>query len=177
MGVGVSGLDRHRQLSLPVDRASRLRRDRQALLEVLVRRAVLPIGQRRPLARLALAGRRLALVRLALARALELVEDVHDRRADVPVDRPVDAHLIRDREQMPDLREEALAGLREVLRVAGQPLDRRLAALQHPATGLLGGDGVGMRIDEVLDFDEDCAAEPIHATSRLSVTRGAGRPR
>src|SRR6476660_4649000 len=138
-----------------------------------MRGAVLAVGQRRTLARLALAGRRLALVRLALTRALELVEDVHHGCVDVPVNRSVDSRLVRDREQMPDLREEALAGLREVLRIAGQPLDRRLATLKHPAAGLLGGDGVGVRIDEILDLDEDCAAEPIHATSRPVSQGGA----
>src|SRR5690348_1740595 len=129
-----------------------------------MRGAVLAIRQRRALARLALAGRRLAAGH-SLTVALELGQDELHRALDVPIDRRVDARLVGDREQVPDLLEEALARLREVVRVARQSLDGRLARLQHPTLCFGYRDRVGVGVDEILDLYEDGPAESVHESS------------
>src|SRR5215831_12577068 len=88
--------------------------DDAPLFQVLVRRAVLAIGQRRALARLALARGCLA-AGDTLTATLDLLQDVRHGLGDVAVDRVVDPRLVRDREEVPDLVEQALAGLREVV--------------------------------------------------------------
>ena len=48
------------------------------------------------------------------------------------------------------------------MRVAGQSLDGALTGIQDASLRLRHGDGVRMRVHQVLDFDENGAAESIH---------------
>src|SRR5687767_2449047 len=96
-----------------------LSRERRAL-EVLVRRAVIALGQRCALAGLALSRGRPAPCDPAVECArLELLLDEADRRADALGDRPGDLRLCRDREKAPDVLEQCPVGLREIVRVSG----------------------------------------------------------
>src|SRR5262245_9984897 len=71
--------------------------DAGARLEMLVRRAVLPLRERRPLARLPLARRRLAAGDAAVEGArLDLLLDEGDGRTDDGVHGPGDLRLARD---------------------------------------------------------------------------------
>src|SRR5262245_11180102 len=104
---------------------------------MLVRRAVVPLGQRRPLAGLALAGRRLAACDPAVERSgLDLRLDEADGRADPLAHGPRDLSLRRDREVAADVLEERAIGPGEVLRIGGQALHGPLALLEHVAPGL-----------------------------------------
>src|SRR4051794_39560369 len=104
---------------------------------MLVRGAVVPVGQRRSLARLALPRRRAAAGDPAVERAgLHLLLDERDRGADALLHRPRDLRLARDREIAADVLEEGLVRMGEVLRVAGEPLHRLLARREHGAAGL-----------------------------------------
>src|SRR5438045_1154822 len=79
-----------------------LRGDLRAL-EMLVRRAVVALRQRRALAGLALAGRRLAAGDASVERAgLDLLVDELDGRVHAFLDRPAHLRLVRDREVAPD---------------------------------------------------------------------------
>src|SRR3954454_12814866 len=92
-------------------------------LEVLMRGAVLALGKRRALARLALAGRGAAAGDPAVERArLDLMLDVRDGRADPLGDRPVDPGLRRDGEVAADVLEERALRLREVAWILGEAL-------------------------------------------------------
>src|SRR5689334_8353498 len=99
-----------------------------ACFEVLVTRAVVAVRERRPLARLALAGRRAAAGDAAVERAgLDLLLDELDRRIDPLRHGPRDLRLAGDREVAADVLEERPVGLREIERVGREPLHRRLA--------------------------------------------------
>src|SRR5207302_2610703 len=87
-------------------------------LEVLVRRAVVALRQRRALARLALPRRRAAAGDAAVERAgLDLLLDEVDRGVDTLRDGPGDLRLHGDREVAADVLEERLVRLREVMRI------------------------------------------------------------
>src|SRR4051794_21520196 len=89
-------------------------------LEVLVRRAVVALGQRRALARLALPRRRAAARDTAVERArFDLLLDERDRGSHALLHRPGDLRLRRDREVPPDVLEDPRVGFREVGGVAG----------------------------------------------------------
>src|SRR5918995_5820393 len=99
---------------------------------MLVRRAVVALGQRRALARLALASRRVTARDAAVERTgLDLLLDEGHRGGDALIDGPGDLCLRRDREVAPDVLEERPLRLGEVVRVAGEPLHRLLARLEH----------------------------------------------
>src|SRR5215471_10072080 len=120
-------------------------------LEVLVRRAVVAIRERRALARLALAGRRVAVGDPALERpGLDLLLDELDRGADALVHGPRHLRLDGDREVAPDVLEEGAVGLREVVRIGRETLHRRLARGEHVATVFELCRGVHVRVDEIL---------------------------
>src|SRR5919108_4333799 len=134
-------------------------------LEVLVRRAVVALGQRRPLAGLALAGRRVAARHAADEGArLDLLLDERNRGADALVDGPGDLCLRRDREVAADVLEERPFGLREVLRIAREPLHRLLARLEHRPTVLDLLLRAHVRVDEVFDRAINGSRVLIHAT-------------
>src|SRR5262249_4342965 len=106
-------------------------------LEVLVGRAVVALGKRRPLARLALARRRVAAGDSALERAPpDLLLDEPDGGADALVHGPRDLRLDGDREVAADVLEERAIRLREVVRVGGEALHRALTCRQHLAAVL-----------------------------------------
>src|SRR6187431_1394082 len=91
------------------------------VLEVLVRRAVVPSRQRRPLAGLALACRRVAARDPAIQEpGLDLLLDEARRRADPFTDGPGDLRLCRDREVASDVSEKRPVGPSEVLGVLGE---------------------------------------------------------
>src|SRR5215510_10629660 len=95
-----------------------LRGDRDGLLEMLVRRAVVATGKRRPLARLALPGGRVAPCDASVEQpGLDLLLDERRRRADALTHRPGDARLCRDGEVAPNVREERAVRASEVVRV------------------------------------------------------------
>jgi hypothetical protein len=80
--------------------------DCRSLLEVLVRRAVVATGERRPLARLPLAGRRMATRDAPVEKScFDLLLDERSRGSDAFAHRPRDLRLRRDREVPPDVRE------------------------------------------------------------------------
>src|SRR6266550_1632102 len=107
-------------------RAVRSGRDFGAF-EVLVRRAVVAFRQRCALAGLALARRRVAVRDASFEGArLDLLLDELHRRADSLVYRPGNLGLRRDREVPANLLEERPVGLREVVRIGGEPLHRPL---------------------------------------------------
>ncbi len=136
-------------------------------LEVLVRGAVLALGQRRALARLALARRRAAAGDAAVERAgLDLLLDVLDRRADSPRDRPVHLRLVRDREVAADVLEERPLRLREVARILGEPLDRVLTRGEDCAASLELRLAVGVGLDQVLHGPVDGPGVLIHAREK-----------
>ena len=87
-------------------------------LEVLVRRAVVALGERRALARLPLAGRRAAPSDTAVESArLDLLLDVGGRGGDPLVDGPCDLGLAGDREVAADVLEEGAGRVREIERI------------------------------------------------------------
>src|SRR4051794_6981103 len=99
---------------------------------MLVRGAVVALGQRRALAWLGLAGRRVAARGSAFEGAvLDLLFDELHRRADAVADRPRDLRLHGDREVAPDVLEEGLVRLREVVRSGGEALHRAFAGSEH----------------------------------------------
>jgi hypothetical protein len=110
----------------------------EALLEVLVRRAVLAARQRdalarRPLARAGVTAERAAVDRQAL---LLTLRDVPVGDAHVAVDHPVDAHLTRHREMRPDVVEQRARRAREVVAIAREARERALTCVEQVAAGL-----------------------------------------
>src|SRR5262245_37339984 len=100
--------------------------------EVLVRRAVVAVRQRRALARLALARRRAAACNAAVERArFDLLVDERRRGVHALRDRPRDLRLARDREVAADVLEERAVGLREIERILGKAFHRLLARREH----------------------------------------------
>src|SRR5581483_9439488 len=135
-----------------------------AAFEVLVRRAVVAVRQRRALARLALARRRAAAGDAAVERAgLDLLLDEGDGRADALAHRPGDLRLRGDREVAADVLEEGPVGLGEVLRILGETLHRLLAGLEHLALVLELRLRVHVGVDLVLDRAVDRSRVLIHA--------------
>src|SRR5262245_43018264 len=129
-----------------------------ASFEVLVRGAVVALGKRRALARLALPRRRVAAGDPALERAvLDLLLDELDRSSDAVCDRPGHLRLHGDREIAPDVLEQRLVGLREVVRVGGESLHRAFTGGEHLAPVVELGLGVDVGVDEVLDRPIDRA--------------------
>src|SRR3954470_17441226 len=127
-------------------------------LEMLMRRTVVALGQRRALARLALARRRVAAGDAALERAvLDLLLDEADRGVDAVRHGPGDLRLHRDREIAADVLEERLVGLREIVRVGCQPLHRPLAGREHLTAVLELCVVIHVRVHEVLDRPIDRA--------------------
>src|SRR6267142_4360827 len=106
----------------------------RAGLEMLVRRTVVALGERRALTRLALA-RRCATARNTTVEGsgFDLRLDERAGRSDSLADRPGDLGLGRDWEIAPDVLKERSFGLRKVQRVGGQALHRLLAGLKHLA--------------------------------------------
>src|SRR3954469_9710453 len=99
-----------------------------------MRRAVVALGERRALARLALPRGRPAASNAAVEGAgLDLALDERDRRGDAFPHGPCDLRLARDREVAADVLEERAVGLGEVERVFRQPLHRLFAGPQHVA--------------------------------------------
>src|SRR4249919_3102633 len=117
---------------------------------MLVRRAVVAVGQRRALARLALACRHATAGDAAVKRArLDLALDERNRRRDALAYGPGDLRLARDGEIAAEILEQGPVGLREVERILGQPLHRLLACLEHLAPVLHAGLGVDVRVYEI----------------------------
>src|SRR5262245_9579579 len=129
-----------------------------ASFEVLMRGAVVALGERRALARLALPRRRVAAGNAAFERAvLDLLLDELDRSPDAVRDRPGDLRLHGDREVAPDVLEERLVRLGEVMRVGSESLHRALAGSEHLAPVVELGPGVDIGVDEVFDRPIDRA--------------------
>src|SRR4051794_21591436 len=139
-----------------------------ARFQVLVRRAVVALRQRRPLARLALPGRRAAACDAAVERAgLDLILDELHGCADPLGDRPRDLGLAGDREVAPDVLEQGAIRLGEIERVAGKPLHRLLAGGQDRPAGLQLRDAVAVRVDHVFDRPINGTRVLIHAVLQL----------
>src|SRR5215210_356395 len=133
-------------------------------LEMLMGRAVVAFGERRPLARLALARGRAAARNPAVERAgLDLLLDEGDGRADALAHCPRHLSLGRDREIAADVLEESAVGLREILRVAGESFHRALARGKHLAPVLELRFLVDVRIDKVLNRPVNGSRVLIHA--------------
>src|SRR5205085_165667 len=129
----------------------RLRRDGRAL-EMLVRRAVVAVGKRRALARLALARRRPAAGDSSIERSgLDLLLDEGHRRRDALVDRPRDLRLAGDGEITADVLEEGARRVREIERILGQALHRLLACVEDGAAVLELGVLIDIGVDQVLN--------------------------
>src|SRR5437867_7122958 len=126
--------------------------DDRALLEMLVRGAVVAPGERRALARLALARRRPAAGNAAVEQArLDLLLDEVDCGLHALLHRPCDLRLRGDGEMAPDVLEQRPVGLRKVEGIARQPLHRLLACLEDGAARFQLGLAVGVRINQVFD--------------------------
>ena len=93
-----------------------------------------------------------------------LLLDVRTSEVERSLDREVHPRVLGQREEVADLVEEAARGTREVAAVAREPFDGRLAGRQHDPSRLVGG-GIGMRVDEILDLEEQCSAETVHGSS------------
>src|SRR5512132_4586940 len=119
---------------------------------MLVRRAVVAVGQWGALARLALARRRAAARDTAVERTcLDLRLDERACGGDSLAHSPGDLRLRGDREVAPDVLEEGPLGLREVERVGRQTLHRLLASIEHLTTVFDAGLGVDVGVYEILD--------------------------
>src|SRR3712207_1975324 len=141
-------------------------------LEVLVRGAVLAVGKRRALARLALARRCPAARDAAVeGTGLDLLLDVLDRGVDPVRDRPAHLRLVRNREVAADVLEKRSLRPREVLRIPGDPLDRLLTCREDGASRLELRLTVGVRLDEVLDRAVDRSGVLIHTRQERLVHR------
>src|SRR6266545_2628373 len=156
-------------LWIPCGRA--LRGDARALLEMLVRRAVVAIRQRRALARLALARRRAAARDAAVERSrLDLLVDEGDRRGHALLHCPRHLGLDGDREVAADVLEEGSVGLCEVERIRRKPFHRLLAGGEHLAPVFEPGRRHHVRVDEVFDRAIDGSRVLIHAVTKLEGT-------
>src|SRR5919197_2148516 len=156
--------------SLPCStRARRSTRERRLSgggrrFEVLVGGAVLAVGQRCALARLALAGRRATARDTAVEGAgLDLGLDELDCGADALAHGPRDLRLAGDGEVAPDVLEERSVGVREVARVLRQAFDSVLAGGQDFAAVLELLLRVDVRVDQVLDGAINGSRVLIHA--------------
>src|SRR5215211_1181413 len=137
-------------------------------LEVLVARAVVALGERRPLARLPLARRRAAPRDAAVeCTLLDLLLDERTGSVDALGDRPRDLRLHRYREVPPNVLEKRAIGLREVLRIRRESLHRPLARRKHFAAVLELCQPVDIGIDEVFDRAVDRSRVLIHAVLNL----------
>src|SRR6266566_10096669 len=136
--------------------------------QVLVRRAVVALRQRRALARLALACRRAAACDAAVERAgLDLLLDELCGRLHALLHGPRHLGLAGDREVTPDVLEERPVRLREIERIVRETLHRLLAGHQHCATRLELGFAVSIWIDHVLDRPIYGTRVLIHAVLQL----------
>src|SRR3954468_2429539 len=136
--------------------------------EVLVARAVVALGERRPLARLALAGGGAAAGDAAVERALlDLLLDERARGIDSLRHRPGDLRLHRDREVAPNVLEKRTVRFCEVLRIRRESLHRPLACGEYLAAVLELRRRVDVRVDEVLDRAVDRSRVLIHAVLNL----------
>src|SRR5580704_2247146 len=125
-------------------------------LEMLVGWAVVPLRQRRTLARLALPRRRMAVGGSPLeGPRLDLLVDELDRRLDAVGHGPGDLGLHGDREVPPDVLEQRPVGPCEVVGIRCQPLHRAFAGREHLAPIAELGVPVDVRIDQILDRSID----------------------
>src|SRR6476660_9917178 len=139
-----------------------------AALEVLMRRAVVAVRQRCPLARLALAGRRTATGDAAVERSsLDLLFDEADGGLDPLGHGPGDLRLHGDREVAADVLEEGAIRLREVVRIGGQALHRPLTRRKDVAAVLEVRLLVDVGVDQVLDRAIDRSRVLIHAVLNM----------
>src|SRR3954465_11732699 len=132
---------------------------------MLVRRAVLAARQRHALAGGALAGARMAAQRAAVERDPLALAVVHELGGDphVAVDHPVDAHLLRHREEDAYVVEERPRRPREVVAVAREALESALPRLKEMLPILaVGAVAIG---------DDKWAELPIHGAAELVHTR------
>src|SRR5215218_2074487 len=137
-------------------------------LEVLVARAVVALGERRPLARLPLARGRAAPRDAAVeCTLLDLLLDERTGSVDALGDRPGDLRLHRDREVPPNVLEKRAIGLREVLRIRRESLHRSLARREHLTAVLELCRPVDVRVDKVLDRAVYRSRVLIHAVLNL----------
>src|SRR3954454_6402319 len=144
-----------------------LRGDLRAL-EGLVARAVVALGERSPLARLALRRRRPAARDAAVEGALlDLLLDEGARGGHSLRHRPRDLRLDRDREVAANVLEEGTVRLREVVRVGGETLHRPLARGEHLTPVLELRLSVDVRVDQILDRAIDRSRVLIHAVLDL----------
>src|SRR6187399_325621 len=105
------------------------------VLEMLVRRTVVPTGKRRTLTRLALSRGRVAAGDSAIEEAgFDLLLDERGRRADALLHGPGDLRLRRDREVAPDVSEERPVRPCKVMRIVGEPGHRALALDEYRAS-------------------------------------------
>src|SRR5213082_2545606 len=136
---------------------------------MLMRWAVVAFRQGRPLARLALSGRRAAAGHAAVERAgLDLLLDERHRSGDAFVDGPRDLGLHRDRKVAPDVLEQGLVGLGEVQRVGREPFHRLLAVGENQAAVFEALHLRNVRIDEVLDRPVDGSRVLVHAVTKMA---------
>src|SRR3954451_12823499 len=136
--------------------------------QVLVRGAVVALGKRCPLARLALPRRRAAARDAAVERTgLDLLLDEALCRLHTLRDRPRNVRLAGDREVAADVLEERAVRLREVERIGGETLHRVLARLENGAPRLDLRVAVAVRIDHVLDRPVNGSRVLIHAMLQL----------
>src|SRR5437016_8108342 len=130
---------------------------------MLVRRAVVAVGQRGALARLALARRRAAARDTAVEGAgLDLRLDERASGGDSLAHGPGDLRLRGDREVASDVLEESALRLREVERVGRQTFHRLLARLEHLPAVFDAGLGVDVGVYEILDRAIDRPRVLIH---------------
>src|SRR5260221_5197239 len=121
-------------------------------LEMVMRRAVVAVRQRRALTGLALARRCAAAGDPAVERTgLDLLLDEAHRGIDSLVHRPGDLRLHRDREVAPDVLEERLVGLGEIVRICSEALHRPLGRSEHLTAVLQLRLLVDEGIDQVVD--------------------------
>src|SRR5579859_574857 len=120
-------------------------------LEMLVRRAVVALRQRRALARLALPRRGPTASDASVEEArLDLLLDEVDRSLHPLLHRPRDLRLRRDGEEAPDVLEQGALRLGEIERIARETLHRLLARDEDPAARLELCLAIRVRIDHVL---------------------------
>src|SRR5438105_2527628 len=135
---------------------------------MLVRRAIVALGERRALARLPLARRRVTARDAPLERAcFDLLLDELDCSADTLVDRPRDLRLHGDREVAADVLEERAVRLREVVRIGCEPLHRPFACGEHFAAVFELRRRIYIRVDQILDRAIDRSRVLVHAVLNL----------
>src|SRR5689334_7792347 len=121
-----------------------------------MRRAVVALGQRGALARLALARRRAAACDAAVERTgLDPLLDERNRCGDALLHGPRNLRLRRDREVAPDVLEQRAVRLRKVERIARETFHRLLALLEHRAPIFEMELRCYIRVDQVLNRPVD----------------------